>query len=528
MNTMSNPFAAALQAQNSDSLVGNTENGAVGFVGTKSKLLDFFFHAGSMRNWANVQIATDFAEAYAEDPLNALVCLFFVRDCRGGMGEKRVFSVCFDWLVRNNPEKAIALTSLIPEYGSWKTFFGLTDSFRKDPSVEKKAISLVREKIIEDIATAEKFNKCSLMAKWMPSENTSSKNTRRLATWWRNNFGISSKDYRKTLSKLRKCIDIVEADMSSGNWSEIDYNTVPSKAGMIYRKAFSRHDAERRQAWLDALKNGDPSAKINTSSLTVADMVHHYVSRFCNLGWRVKNIKEDPTIEAAWSKMVKEAQLGENVPDMLPIVDGSGSMYAQISPNSEVMAIDVSIGLGLFLANINKGSWKGMLIEYGDNPQFFRVPTEASLLEQVKIALKHDDCGSTNIEAVYDLILRTAIHDHIPQDKIPQLVQFSDMEFNCAMVSLWRDDKNREQTLFENIHQKYTDAGYLLPKLYFWNINSRTNIVPLQQNENGVGLLSGYSQSIMDMVLSRKFDPLEILLERLGSKRYDPIREALK
>jgi hypothetical protein len=235
--------------------------------------------------------------------------------------------------------------------------------------------------------------------------------------------------------------------------------------------------------------------------------------------------KDDPTIEAAWRDLVAKNQIPEDSPSMLPVMDGSGSMYSKISSGSNIMAIHVSIGLSLFLANINTKAWKGMVMEYGSRPSFFQVPTNASLREQIKIALAHDDCGSTNVEAVFDEVLKTAVREGFKQEEIPEIICFSDMEFSPAMIG-WRNADN-EDRLFEYIARKWSDAGYSLPRLTFWNINSRTGTIPLTENKNGVALLSGYSQSIMQMVLSRKLDPLTILLEKLDSPRYNLVREAL-
>lgn len=525
---MTNKFAQALKVEDSDMSRSTTENGALGFARTSSRLVDFFFKVGSMRAMSPADISSQFAEAYAENPARALELLFMVRDCRGGMGEKRTFNICFDWLVNNFPGDAYNLVKLVPEYGSWKTFFELTNSFQKNQQVWDAAKTLVVEQLTKDSINAKEKKPVSLIGKWMPSENTSSKETRSLATLWRKVLHLDSKTYRKSLSLLRKAIRIVEADMSAGNWEKINYNTVPSKAGMLYRNAFMKHDEERRKQWLEDLKSGKEGVKINTAALTVADMVHIYRTKagmngcFGSVNW---NFEEDPTIEAAWRELVAKNMMAEDEVALLPIVDGSGSMYSRISPSSNVEAIDVSMALGLFLANINTPAWRGMIMEYGSNPSFFTVPTGASLLEQLKIAIKHDDCGSTNIEAVYDLILATAVKNHFAQSDIPNMVCFSDMEFDMAMAG-WRAPSM--MTLFQHIEYKWTKAGYKFPKQIFWNINSRSGTIPLTENEFGVALLSGYSQSIIGMILSRKLDPLAILLEKLDSPRYDLVRNALK
>jgi len=401
----------------------------------------------------------------------------------------------------------------------------LTDSFRKSRIVEKEANEIVRNRWLADISQCEKGCGASLMAKWLPSENASSAETKRLANYWMNVLGLKPKTYRKALSKFRKIIKVVEADMSSGKWAEIDYNHVPAKAGMLYRNAFLRHDEARRRSWLEDLSSGKSGVKINTSGLTVDEMVSKYLDScpryYDGSSGEVKyRMDEDSTVEAAWRDIVSKGMLPNKAPSFLPVVDGSGSMYWS-TPDGK-RSIDVSIGLGLFLANTNAPAWRGMMMEYGTRPAFFKVPTTASLHSQVGVVARHNDCGSTNLEAVFDLLLKTVVKNGFSQEEIPTLVVFSDMEFDQAMCGNQEGEK-----LMKSISKKWRAAGYLLPKIVFWNINSRSGTIPMIENELGVSLLSGYSQSIMDMILSRKFDPKEILLEKLSSARYNVIDEAM-
>lgn len=539
MTKTTNKFAQALKNEDANQSVSITENGALGFARTGSRLVDFFFKVGSMRNMEDSEITTHFAEAYAENPERAIELLFFVRDCRGGMGEKKVFRACYDWLVCNYPGDAAKLLKLIPEYGSWKTFIDLTDSFRKDKDIEKEANFIVKDKWLEDVSNWGEVGHVSLLGKWMPSENTSSKDTRRLGSYWRTVLGLDSKTYRKALSKFRKTIKIVERDMTSGNWGEIDYNAVPAKAGMLYKNAFLKHDETRRRAWLDALKKPEenPDVKINTTGLTIPELVSKYI-RYNDWGHVGVATEDDPTVEAAWRDLVAKGMMPEDAISMIPVMDGSGSMYCSTIGGSKTRPIEVSLGLGLYLANINTPAWRGMCIEFGDNPVFFQVPTNASLREQIKIAVQHDDCGSTDIQAVFNLILDTAKKNGFTQKDIPQIVTFSDMEFNMAYgqsyrnigAKMWRmadtfDDC--QERLFQTISRTYAEAGYSLPKMVFWNICSRSGTIPVTENKMGVALLSGFSQVIMDMLLSGKLDPLSILLEKLDSPRYNMVRKAL-
>lgn len=108
----------------------------------------------------------------------------------------------------------------------------------------------------------------------------------------------------------------------------------------------------------------------------------------------------------------------------------------------------------------------------------------------------------------------------------------SDMEFDtCAICGSQSDYWNRKRPdsrLFDVIRQNYEAAGYKLPRLVFWNVNSRTGTIPVKENDLGVALVSGFSQNVASMVMSGKLDPYECLMETLNSERYQPIEKALE
>lgn len=513
--TKTNKFLSSLKKADARESVSITENGAVGYARSGHALTDFFFKVGSMRKAGPIEIANAFAEVYAEDKQRALELMFFIRDCRGGQGEKHVFNAIFGWVIKNDPAAAISLLSLIPEYGSWKSFFELTPYFLSaSEDVRKAANTLFMDRWDSDIDGMEAQKSISLMAKWCPSANTSSRNTKNLARYWRGVLGITEKEYRKTLSSLRDYLKILETKMSANKWSEIDYNAVPSRAGVIYRNSFLKHDETRRRQWLEDLKKPESGAKINTGVLDCPTVVSKYVK---DVWYGNYANDEDATLEAAWADMVKKGR-ESGVNGFIPVIDGSGSMTVNVGGN--LSALDVARGLGLYFAAINAEPWRGKAIEFGSYPEFFEVDTDGSLLQQLKIAARHTDCGTTNLEAVFDLVLKVAVDGNLKQEEIPGIIIFSDMEFNFSC-------QNPSARLFKQIEQKWNNAGYKLPKLFFWNINSRTGTLPMIENDFGVGLISGFNQSIMKMVMSNKVDPYEIIIEQLDAPRYDLVRKAL-
>lgn len=354
----------------------------------------------------------------------------------------------------------------------------------------------------------------SLIFKWLKSENASSKETQRLAKKTRKAFGLSSKEYRQILSKGRKYLDVVEVKMSAKNWSEINYEAVPSRANLIYNDAFLRNDEERRRDYLGKLEKGE--AKINASVLYPHDIVHKYTDGW----WGIKKSK-DAAIEALWKALPDNVHGCGNT---IVVADGSGSMTCGVG-NTRVTALDVANALAIYFAEHSSGEFKDKYITFSERPQLVDFSNCDSLHAKLQTALAHDEVASTNIEAVFDLILTTAVKNKMSQEEIPQnILIISDMEFNSAC-----DYRHRPtQSLFAKISQDYAAAGYKLPRLVFWNVNSRTGTIPVKENDLGVALVSGFSTNICKMVLSGELDPYKCLVDTLNTERYDAVEAAIK
>ena len=483
-----------------------TENGAVGYKTTGKYLLDLNFSVASLRSMSAADVFAKFEKAFDEDPQLAMRWLFFARDVRGGMGERRLFRVCMMNLIVKNPKMITALVSLVPEYGRWDD---LWCEIGINPTVDNEIFDVVSSQLESDIFNYHRGKPISLLAKWMPSINTSSKETREQAKKFVKRFGMTEKSYRKMLSELRKYLDITEKNMSSGQWGEIDYNTVPSKANLLYKDAFLRHDSARRQEYLDSLKKGE--AKINAGTLFPHDIVHK-----CRYSY-------DETVEQLW-KNLPDYVKGDS--KTMVVADGSGSMTCTIG-DSKISAWEVAHALAIYFAERSSGVFKNKYITFSSSPQFVSL-NGGTLERNLSIARRHSECSNTNIEAVFDLILETAIRTHSKQKDIPEnILIVSDMEFDCATRGGYYGFSSPSETLFETIRKKWERAGYKLPRLVFWNVNSRTGSIPLTENELGVALVSGFSPAICKIVLSGQLDPYEALVDALMVKRYDPIEDAI-
>ncbi len=503
---------------NNEYNVSVTENGAVGYRTTGKELLDLNFAVASLRGMSDAEVSKRFSKAFFEDQILAMKWLFFARDVRGGLGERRLFRVVLKDLVENNPEMVIPVINLIPEYGRVDDMWCLLDNEESAKVIYK----IVDEQLAEDVKNMNANKSISLMAKWMPSINASSEKTKKYGKQLCKALGVTEREYRKIMSKLRKYLDVVEVKMSSKNWSEIKYEAVPSRANLIYNDAFLRNDEERRREYLGKLEKGE--TKINATTLFPHDIVHKYSDGHA---WNTRLKSKDATIEALWKALPDTVQGCGNT---IVVADGSGSMTCNIGGNTGVTALEVANALAIYFAEHSSGEFKDKYITFSHSPQLVDFSKAKSLHDKLRIALSHSEVADTNIEKVFDLILTTAVNNKMHQEDIPQnILIISDMEFNsCATCGTGRYGNSPNKRLFDEIAKKYAKHGYKLPRLVFWNVNSRTGTIPVKENDLGVALVSGFSTNIVKMIMSGKTDPFECLLETLNSERYYPIEAALK
>lgn len=515
-----------------------TENGAVGFKSSGHALVDINFATSSLRNKTEGEIQKMFSDAFYENPLLAVKWLFMLRDIRGnGMGERRSFRVCFKWLSTIRPELVKKLIPLCAEYGRFDDLFCLI-TFKEDDQVQAEVIKYIDEQWAKDVENMNNKKPISLLAKWMKSCNTSSPESVKIGKFLAKELSLSEKLYRKTLSTMRKYLNVIEQKMSAKEWSAIDYETVSSKANLKYNTAFLRNDEARRREFLGKLEKGE--AKINSSANFPCDIVHAYTSKLgYSYGYRYCSRKSsyivDPALEAMWKALPDYVKDLDNSSTIV-VADGSGSMTCRVG-NGNMSALEVANSLAIYFAEKLNGEFKNKYITFSKYPQYVDFSNAKSLAEKIGIALEHDECANTNVEAVFDLLLKSAVHNQLKQEDIPaNILIVSDMEFDmgtswsCGYNYYDRNNKysaNRN-ALFKSIKNKWQNAGYKLPRLIYWNVNSRTGTIPLTHNEMGVCLVSGFSPAIANMVFSAKLDPYEVLVDAINAKRYDAVEAAIK
>ena len=514
---MVNELKATLEKENNYQI---TENGAVGYKSTGKVLTDLNFRVSSMRNGVTDSDIQLFVQAMQEDLEYAIKWLFFMRDVRGGMGERDAFQTLYMKYAELYPNEARGTLKLISEFGRWKDVIDIIDMDSNDILVGMK---LVGDVFWSDIQNCMEGKSISLLAKWMPSINASGK-ARRQAKRFAKYFGLTHESYRKTLSKLRAYLDVTEVKTCGNRWSEIDYNKVSSNANKRYVNAFRKHDGERymehcRKA-LD--KGSNPDVKMHADVLYPHEIWNMY-NKNCHYTYYGYNmdIEEDVSIEALWKNLPDMGDCGNT----MVVVDGSGSMTC--GAYNGVKPIDISRSLGVYFAERCKGEFHNILMEFSRNPKLIDLNGCNSLCDKILEMNKYNDYTNTDIEKVFMLILQTAIDNDMKQSDMPdRILIVSDMEFDNATNQT--NYRYGMKALFDELADRFDKFGYKLPKLVFWNANSRTNTIPLAENEMGVILVSGFSPNIMDMIMSNQTDPWLALKEKLDSDRYDCISDIIK
>lgn len=493
-----------LMKNENDSRKTLTENGAVAYATTGKELLDFNFKLSGFRTIDIDNIKREFGKVFFEDPLTSVKYLFWVGDIREGAGERKAFRSGLLWLAENKPKIMKRLIPLVGEYNRFDSLLPLLDT-----KIRETVSSYLQYQIEEDVANMSIDLPISLAGKWAPSNNTSSAKTRHYANILIEDFGWSPKKYRKVLASLRKYLDVVEVKMSANEWNKINYETVPSKANLIYADAFLRNDTERRREYLASLEKGD--AKINAGVLQPHEIVSKYM-----YGILWESVRDyDETLEQLWSNLPNET-----ITNTLVVRDGSASMSSKISGNTS--CLDVATALTVYMAERNSGEWKNKFLTFSHDPRIIDISHCETLHDKLEYIYEYNECSNTDIHKTMMIILETAVNNHLSQDEMPEtIVICSDLQFDGNMFNL-------DRTLFEEIIEEFKINGYNMPKLCFWNINDRGSCsVPLKQNDYGLVLCSGFSVQILQMMMSCKLDPYEVLIETINSERYKIIEETI-
>lgn len=515
---------------------GYTENGGLQHNSTLDAVYDMYALCGSFRQRSDEDCIFAFKKAFDQDEVLAMKCLFYLRDILEGQGERRFFRVCYHWLATKHPEAARRNLKYVPEFGRWDDVFSLVDT-----SLEKDAFALVKHQLAMDAKDVMTPNGAiSLCAKWMPSINTSSQKTCALGHKLRKYMGFNERQYRKLLSTLRERINVLERLMSANEWDKIDFSAIPSQAGIKYRKAFIRHDLERKKADPKAVTYEefvkDDSTKVNAGAMAPYEVVHkaldyinkNYTSRYdyrlrTNTTYAFKGLDDTErlAINKYWDNLTdyfKNATFNG-----ICVIDTSGSMTCDFN---STRPIDVAISLGLYCAEHNHGPFANHYISFASRPRMIET-SGIDFVDKVLRIYQTALVDNTNLEAVFNLMLQTAINNNCSQDEIPQTVLvISDMQvdqavtFNNSSRSYRNKSTNGIRTMMEKMRERWSIKGYKMPKIVYWNVNASQDTF-LDDGPN-VTYVSGASATTFKQVLTGKTG-LNLMLDTLSSERYKNI-----
>lgn len=462
--------------------VTETENGGRALSTTGDKLLNLFAVLGALRT-RPTDVIDKFDAAYRENADLATKMAFYGRDVRGGLGERAVGRLMIRELTLFYPEVVTANLKNIVEFGRWDDLFVLFDTECEDAMVE-----YVKMQLVSDWKNMKSNQHISLLAKWMPSINASSEHTKALAHRFVKALNTTPRNYRKTLSALRKYIDVTEVKMSANKWTDIDYKAVPSNAMSNYGSAFARHDHDGFTRYMDAVMSGD--VKINAATLypyNVIEALEH---------------NNRSVAEAQWKALPNYVE-GDN--NFLIMADVSGSMTGR--------PMHTSVGLAIYFAERNHGAFANKFMTFTDVPKIVEV-TGNTLYEKYR-SVTHHVGYDTNLEAAFDAILSTAVRTRCPQADLPKaLVIISDMEINA-----WHGGS---LTFTEEMRKRFADAGYEMPKLVYWNVDSRKDTFLASKNDPNAILVSGQSASTFkNLIKGIDLSAFEIMVQTLNDHRYD-------
>ena len=472
-----------------------TENGAVALNTSGDALLDLFSTIGSLREANENRITRLFADAYKEDPLFATKIAFYGRDVRGGLGERRAFRILIRYMAEYHAEALRPNLDLIGVYGRYDDLYELIGT-----PLEDDMWAAMKKQFEEDLQNLNDDKAISLLAKWIKTADASSEKTRKLGILTAQKLGYPVYNFKRIVRTMRKKIGVIESLMSAGRWDEIEYSAVPSRAMMIYRNAFQKHDEDRYNAFINKAVNGEE--KINSATLYPYDLIEKIWNMSC---YGANKVKDDKTVEAQWRQLPNYVEDGTNA---LVIADTSGSMHGR--------PMATSVGLAIYFAERNKGAYHNMWMSFSANPHIHVLKGE-TLAQKIGSIDMGDWDYNTDLKAAFNLVLNIAEKNDVPPDEmLKSLIVISDMEIDSC--------GNKEWTFYDKMSAKFRKAGYEIPNIIFWNVNSRHDIFHADSKRKGVQLCSGQSAAVFkQMMACVGMTPVEAMAKTINSERYKPI-----
>lgn len=465
-----------------------TENGAVALNTTGDACLDLFSTIGSLRTATEERIQTLFSEAYQENPLFATKIVFYARDVRGGLGERQTFRTLLRYMANYHTESLKSNLDLIGVFGRYDDLYSLIGT-----PLENDMWAAMKKQFLEDLENLNQGNVISLLAKWIKTADASSKQTRALGILTAQKLGYSVYEFKRIIRSMRKQIKVVECLMSSNKWNEINYSAVPSRAMMIYRNAFMRHDEERFSSFINRAISGQEV--IHSGALYPYDIVSKILYQ-----------NEDSNVlEAQWKQLPNYITEGTNA---IVMADVSGSMDGR--------PLATSIGLAIYFAERNTGAYHNLFMTFSGNPSIVSLKGE-TLYQKIYNVKKADWGMNTNLKAAFDKVLDIALKGNVPQEEMPKsIIVISDMEIDAC--------GDRDWSFYDKMSKRFKKHGYQIPNIIFWNVDSRNNVFHADSTRKGVQLCSGQSIATFEQLMGCiDLTPVEFMEKVINSERYDCI-----
>lgn len=485
-------FIDALEQQSN---LTTTENGAITHASSTSYCTDFFATGGALRSRSPIEMTSGFLKAFSENHTFAVRLAFMFRDIRGGQGQREPFRQQLQWLANNYPTETAKLLPLVAEYGRWDDLYSVIDT-----PIRVDMLNVIGEQVLDDLAGMLGNEPISLVGKWLKRINTSSKESVRIGHIIRKHLGFDEKTYRKTCSTLNEYLNVVENKMASNRWDQINYEQVPGQCLLKRRKAFDRHDTERYQEFVTKAQNGE--VNVNAKTLYPYQVIDKILNRHHN----------DITVAEAemfWKNLANF----EVDPNALVVADVSGSM--------EGMPLNVCISLALYFSERAKGVFNNRFITFSKSPKLQSVVGE-NIFDRVNSINTAQWDMNTNLEAVFNLVLNSAVNFSVPADEmVKTLYIISDMEFDSCVNC----KSSQVETFYDTMKVKFINAGYRIPRLVFWNVNARNdNNFPVTKNTENTCMISGFSPSVLQYLDTGILPTTEeMMLTVVNSERYNKI-----
>lgn len=463
----------------------------------------------------------------------------YLREPRKGKGERDLFYTIVQWMWTNYNTCAEFIVKNLNTFGYWGDYTKLYE-LSDNQELKNLCVEIFSTQLLQDKKNIETPASLSLAGKWAPREGSAHNDFARALSkkmFHCQNIQQSKRLYRLTVSCLNRALKTTELMMCSKNWSQIDFNSVPSVTMTKLSKAFQdekvnpypkenrstvkrhkysgkyvgrRHEQsdedyeDRNTCRSNLLTHLAEGKKINAKVANLTTIVENYSGVY-------GRSYEDPVWEAQWESRLNE--LRETIkttgvePAIFPMIDLSSSMNGSPMINA--------ITLGMFTASLLDNSsvdepepaFANRFLTFNTHPELAKLPRGSSLYEKIA-SLRSNGWtsrwgGTTNVASAIDMLLQIAVTHNVPQDKMPKILAiFSDMQFN-------QGDKTWGETSYQMMQRKFAEKSYQVPHIVFWNLRANTPGYQVTADCPNVTMLSGYSTRMMDLFLTASLEDIQ-------------------